>query len=114
MAKRRSSKQVPSTAREVLGQALTEASPKLGQAYEIAQERVAAPVRAGMSVMSKKARVGVWVAGVLMSVGLLSAGVNHVARPAIASVAKATLGPGYKISCQLPSGNWGVCPGWRK
>lgn len=115
MAKRTSKKvETPTTATELLGEALTAAAPDAGRAYQVVKAKVSEPIQAATSRMSRRGKAMVWLAGLLMAGSMASFGVNSVARPAIASVAKSTLGPGYRIQCQLPSGNFGVCPGWKK
>lgn len=101
----------PLTAREALGTAARKAAPAVGEAYEIVKAKVESPARAALAKMSRKGRITVAAIGIALSALVGSAAVNSVARPTIAAAARATLGPGYRIQCQLASGNWGVCPG---
>ncbi len=87
------------------------AAPKVGVAYDIARDKVEGPARAALGKMTRKGRIAVGLLGILLTALVGSAGVNHVARPGIAAAARASLGPSYRIQCQLSSGNWGVCPG---
>jgi hypothetical protein len=101
----------PTTAREALGLAFKAAGPKVGAAYDIAREKVEGPARAALGKMSRRGRIVTGILGILLTALVGSATVNHVARPTIAAAARASLGPSYRIQCQLTSGNWGVCPG---
>ncbi len=90
------------------------------QAYQaiapVIQARVATgreAYQAGKAKLSVKGRIIAGVLGMLALAGVGTTTVNHVARPAIKSVASAALGPAYRIQCQLPSGNYGTCNSMR-
>lgn len=104
----------PLTAREAFGAAFKAAGPKASEGYQIVREKVDAPVKAALGKMTPKGRALVYLAGLVLTALVGAGAVNGVARPAIAGAARAALGPSYRIQCQLPSGNFGVCPGLRK
>jgi hypothetical protein len=89
-------------------QALGTIAPDAAGGYERAKDAA----RAATSKLGKKGRVAMALAGLALAAGLTGATVG-VARRGAAQAASAMLGPQFHISCQLPSGRFGVCP-WDK
>lgn len=104
----------PLTAREAFGSALKAAGPKAAEGVAIMRAKIDEPVKAAMGKMTGRGRLVVYLAGLVLTAMVGAGAVNGVARPVIAAAARASLGPGYRIQCQLPSGNFGVCPGLKK